>query len=118
MFCIGTTIIIVDVQQLTRGIHIKCKFQYTLSNKCYVQLVSEVMDGYYERVYLEGEREASHNFTELVSGVYTILVYGQRREGLSFQLPGDPDYITIARVATVQPTSVTSQPSMTHNPSM
>ena len=69
-----------DVQELNqkRRLDIRCTFQYTLSEKCYVQLVSDVMDGYHEGVYLEGETEASHNFTGLLSGTYVILVHGLR----------------------------------------
>ena len=65
-----------NVQQFSGGIHVRCIFQHTLSEKCYVQLVSDIMNGFNDREYLEGENKASHMFTDLVSGTYTVLVYG------------------------------------------
>ena len=105
-----------DVQELNqkRGLDIRCTFQYTLSEKCYVQLVSDVMDGYHEGVYLEGETEASHNFTGLLSGTYVILVYGLRGDSTACPPLGGPDYITVANVTTSELTSNTPLPSVTH----
>ena len=113
---IGTTVIMVDIQQLNGGVAVRCIFQHTLSQICYVQLVGSASGGFHEGICLQGERQASHMFTGLVSSTYTVLVYGLRRDEASCSLYGDPDYITIVDVA--QPTSVTPHPSITHRTSM
>ena len=98
--------IMVDIQQLTGGVALRCIFQHTLSQTCYVQLVGSASGGFHEGACLQGEREASHMFTGLVSGTYAVLVYGQRRDEASCSLYGDPDYITVVSIAHDQPTSV------------
>ena len=103
------------VHQWNDGIHVLCVFQHTLSDKCYVQLVSTIMGGFHEGEYLEGEEEASYSFTNLASGTYTVLVYGLKRE-VSCLPPHDPDYITVVSVNTSQQqTPVTSFPTSTHD---
>ena len=115
---VGTTVILVNVHQWNDGVDVSCIFRHTLSDKCYVQLVSGVMGGFHKGEYLEGEEEASHSFTGLVSGTYTVLVFGLEREETSCSPPDDPDYITVVSVSALQQTSVTSVPVITHEPSM
>ena len=110
--------ILVNVHQWNDGVDVSCIFQHTLSDKCYVQLVSCVMGGFHEGEYLEGEEEASHSFTDLVSGTYTVLVYGLEREKISCSPPDDPDYITVVSMSALQQTSLTSVPVITQEPSM
>ena len=85
---------------------------------CYIQLVSDVMSGFHAGQYLEGEGEASHRFTGLMSGTYTVLVYAVRRGETSCSPPHDPDYVTVASVTAGQHTPVTSihVPVITHTP--
>ena len=66
----------VDVEVVRGGVVVRCGFQDTLSEKCFVQLVSGAHGGYYEEKCLEGGRDASYTFTGLVSATYTVLVYG------------------------------------------
>ena len=114
--CIGTTVILVTVYQLRDEITVLCVFRHTLSNMCYVQLVSDVMSGFHEGQHLEGEGGASHSFTDLMSGTYTVLVYGLGREETSCSPPHDPDYVTVVSVTASQHASVTSVPVITHEP--
>ena len=92
----------VDAFQLNDDITVRCIFERTLSERCYVQLVSGVMGGFHKVVYLEGEDETSYSFTGLTSGTYTVLVYGQSRETQFCSPPGDPDYITAISVGATQ----------------
>ena len=114
---IGTTLILVNVNQANDGVDVLCSFQYALAKSCYVQLVS---DTFHEGQYLEGEGEAiaSHSFTGLNSGTYTVLVYGLSREETSCSPPHDPDYVTVVSVTAIasQHTSVASVPVITHEP--
>ena len=110
---IGTTLISVNVNQANDGVDILCSFQHTLAKSCYVQLVSDM---FHEGQYLEGEGEASHSFTGLNSGTYTVLVYGLGREETSCSPPHDPDYVTVVSVTANQHISVASVPMITHEP--
>ena len=103
---IGTTVIVANVHQWNDEVTVLCVFQHTLSKMCYVQLVSDVMRGFYKRVYIEGEEEASHTFTGLMSGTYTVLVYGLER-GEATCSPPEPDYVTVVYVNTTLHTSET-----------
>ena len=108
MFCTGTGVIDVYVEQVTGGVIIvKCMFQHTLSVKCYIQLVSDVLGGYYEGVCLEGEGEASHIFNDLVSGTYTVLVYGLDTQHPYCLPSGYHDYITVINIDQTQIPSMT-----------
>ena len=109
----GTRVIDVDVEQVTGGVIIvKCIFQHTLSVKCYIQLVSDVLGGYHEGVCLEGEGEASHIFNDLVSGTYTLLVYGLDTQHPYCLPSGYHDYITVINNTDI--TTVTSDPTIIH----
>ena len=108
--------ILVTVYQLRDEITVLCVFQHTLSNMCYVQLVSDVMSGFNKGQHLEGGGGASHSFTGLMSGTYTVLVYGLGREETSCSPPHDPDYVTVVSVTGSQHASVTSVPVVTHEP--
>ena len=114
----GTTVILVTVHQWTNQVIVSCTFQHTLSDKCYVQVVSDIMNGFHEGEYLEGEEDASHSFTGLVPGTYSILVYGVGREEVSCSLHRDPDYITVVNVNTTEHAAVTTVPVITPEPSM
>ena len=104
------------VHQWNDGIHVLCVFQHTLSDKCYVQLVSTIVGGFHEGEYLEGEEEASYRFTDLASGTYAVLVYGLEREEMFCSLPHDPNYITVISLSNSQQlTPVTSFPTNTHD---
>ena len=102
-----------EIHQWTDEVYVSCIFPHTLSDMCYVQLVSDIMNGFHEAEYLEGEEEASHRFTGLVPGTYTVLVYGLGKEEVSCLLPRDPDYITVVNVITTKHASVTSAPVIT-----
>ena len=113
MFCTGTRVIDVDVEQVTGGVIIvKCMFHHTLLVKCYIQLVSDVLGGYYEGVCLEGEGEASHIFNDLVSGTYTVLVYGLDTQHPYCLPSGYHDYITVINNTDI--TTMTSDPTIIH----
>ena len=113
---VDTTVIDVDVEQVTEDLIVKCIFQHTLSVKCYIQLVSYVLGGYHEGVCLEGEREASHIFNDLVSGTYTLLVYGLDTQHPYCLPTGYHDYITVINIDQTQTLSITS-PTITQHTS-
>ena len=102
-----------NIHQANDGVDVLCSFQHTLAKSCYVQLVSGT---FHEGQHLEGEGGASHSFTDLMSGTYTVLVYGLGREETSCSPPHDPDYVTVVSVTASQHASVTSVPVMTHEP--
>ena len=109
-----------EVHQWTDEVDVSCIFHHTLSDKCFVQLVSDIMDGFHEAANLEGEEKASYRFTDLVPGTYIVLVYGLGIEDVSCSLSRDPDYITVVNVITTSYTSesVTSAPVITSELSM
>ena len=115
---IGTRVILVNVHLGEDGVDVLCSFQHTLAESCYVQLVSDM---FHDGEYLEGSREgeASHSFTGLMSGTYTVLVYGVgRKETSCLPLFHDPDYVTVVNVTVSQHSPVTSihVPVITHEP--
>ena len=97
-FSKGTRVVDVDVEVVRGGVVVRCGFQDTLSDKCFVQLVSGAHGGYYEGECLEGGREASHVFTGLMSATYTVLVYGLDSQESSCLPSAHHNYITVITV--------------------
>ena len=115
---IGTTVILATVQHWNDGLNVTCIFSNTLSEKCYVQIVTDAVSGFHEGEYLEGEDRASHSFTGLWPGTYTVLVYGMDREVVSFSPLDGPDYVSLVRVSGPQETPVATEmpmPSMNYH---
>ena len=114
----GTRVLIVEVEELEGEVVVRCVFRHTLSQRCYVQLVSsEVEGGFQEGGCVEGEGEGVHRFPGLLPVTYTVLVYGLAAGGgvdSCSPAPGDPDYITVATVHGPHPSSVNNQPSPTN----
>jgi hypothetical protein len=114
---ISTRVLIVEVEELEGEVVVRCVFRHTLSQRCYVQLVSsEVEGGFQEGGCVEGEGEGVHRFPGLLPTTYTVLVYGLAAGGgedSCSPAPGDPDYITVATVYGPNPSSVNNQPSPT-----
>lgn len=106
------TDIIVDVELVTGAVIVQCIFDNIPIKKCYIQLVSDVLGGYHEGGCLEVEGVASHSFTDLVPGMYTLLVYGLDRKDELCLPSGHQDYITVFSITTSQTIPVTSDPSM------
>ena len=77
----------VDVQYHDGEVMVTCMFKHTLSQKCYVLLVS---GGFYQAVCVEG----SYSFTGLSAATYSVLVYGMTGEESCPSISRDPDYIT------------------------
>lgn len=115
MFASGTTVILVYVIQLNDRIDVLCVFQYTLSDKCYIQLV---MNWFHKGEYVEGAVQANHSFTSLESGTYTVLVYGLENEGEHCSPPHDPDYTTVVSVSAAHLQTSVHVPTITREPSM
>ncbi|CAI8007693.1 hypothetical protein GBAR_LOCUS5341 [Geodia barretti] len=115
---ISTRVLIVEVVELEGEVVVRCVFRDTLSQRCYVQLVSsEVEGGFQEGGCVEGAGEGVHRFPGLLPATYTVLVYGLVAGGLEDSCspaPGDPDYITVATVHDPHPSSVNNQPSPTN----
>ena len=105
--------LIVEVGELEGEVVVRCVFRHTLSQRCYVQLVSsEVEGGFQEGGCVEGEGEGVHRFPGLLPATYTVLVYGLAvggGEGSCSPTLGDPDFITVATVHRPVTTPVTSQ---------
>ena len=105
-----------NVQHWNDGLNVTCIFSNTLSEKCYVQVVTDAVSGFHEGEYLEGEERASHSFTGLWPGTYTVLVYGMDREEVFILHPSDgPDYVSLVNVGGPQETPVATEipmPSM------
>ena len=85
----GTRVLTVEVVELEGEVVVRCVFRDTLSQRCYVQLVSsEVEGGFQEGGCVEGEgEEGVHRFPGLLPVTYTVLVYGlggRGRGGLLF----------------------------------
>ncbi|CAI8028061.1 hypothetical protein GBAR_LOCUS15991 [Geodia barretti] len=112
-----TRVVRVEVGELEGEVVVRCVFRDTLSQRCYVQLVSsEVEGGFQEGGCVEGEGEGVHRFPGLLPATYTVLVYGLgagEGEDSCSPAPGDPDYITVATVHGPHPSSVNNQPSPT-----
>ena len=110
---VGTTVVDVDVEVMRLGVVVRCGFQYTLSEKCYVQLVSSIHGGYHEGECLEGGKDASNVFTGLMSGTYVVLVYGLGSQETRCLPSGHQDYITTINInkPTLE-TSITYQKGM------
>ena len=106
-----------EVEELEGEVVVRCVFRHTLSQRCYVQLVSsEVEGGFQEGGCVEGEGEGVHRFPGLLPATYTVLVYGLVAGGgedSCSPAPGDPDYITVATVHGPHPSFVNNQPSPT-----
>ena len=107
----GTTVILANVQHWNDGLNVTCIFSTTLSEKCYVQIVTDAVSGFHEGEYLEGEDRASHSFTGLWPGTYTVLVYGMDREEVFISLPDGPDYVSVVSVGGPQETPVPHVPT-------
>ena len=93
---------------------VRCVFRHTLSQKCYVQLVSSEVDGgFLEGGCVEGEGEGGHRFPGLLPATYTVLVYGVGGGGGGEEscspAPGDPDYMSVVTVYGLSPST---QPSV------
>ncbi|CAI8028058.1 hypothetical protein GBAR_LOCUS15991 [Geodia barretti] len=120
IFSINTRVVRVEVGELEGEVVVRCVFRDTLSQRCYVQLVSsEVEGGFQEGGCVEGEGEGVHRFPGLLPATYTVLVYGLgagEGEDSCSPAPGDPDYITVATVHGPHPSSVNNQPSPTDRP--
>ncbi|CAI8021838.1 hypothetical protein GBAR_LOCUS12880 [Geodia barretti] len=112
-FSISTRVLIVEVGELEGEVVVRCVFRHTLSQRCYVQLVSsEVEGGFQQGGCVEGEGEGVHRFSGLLPVTYTVLVYGLAvggGEGSCSPALGDPDFITVATVHGPVTTPVTSQ---------
>ena len=81
-------------------------------------IVTDALSGFHEGEYLEGEERASHSFTGVLPGTYTVLIYGLDREEVSFSPPDGPDYVTVVSVSGPQETPVPSEiptPSMNYH---
>jgi hypothetical protein len=117
VFSINTRVVGVEVSEVEGEVVVRCVFRHTLSQRCYVQLVSsEVEGGFQEGGCVEGEGEGVHRFPGLLPTTYTVLVYGLAAGGgedSCSPAPGDPDYITVATVHGPHPSSVNNQPSPT-----
>ena len=107
----------VAVEELEGEVVVRCVFRHTLSEECYVQLVSsEVEGGFQEGGCVEGEGEGVRRFSDLLPATYTVLVYGLAaggEEDSCSPASGDPDYISVATVYGPHPSSLTSHPSTT-----
>ena len=111
--------VLVEVIQ-DREVVVMCVFQDTLSQRCYVQLVSGEGGGFYEAACVEGDNvEGSHVFTNLSANTYAVLVYGLTRDEETCSASKDPDYITVVSLPTPisttplnTPTTVTDQTGM------
>ena len=93
---------------------VRCEFRDTLSQRCYVQLVSsEVEGGFLQGGCVEGE--GALRFPGLLPATYTVLVYGVAGGGEEScsPAPGVPDYISVATVYGPRPSTVPTQPSVT-----
>ena len=80
-----------------------------------MQIVTDAVSGFHEGEYLEGEDRASHSFTGLWPGTYTVLVYGMDREEVFISPLDGPDYVSLVSVGGPQETPVTTEipmPSM------
>ena len=91
------------VEVLEREIVVRCLFRHTLSERCYVQLVSsEVEGGFLQGGCVEGEGEGVQRFPGLLPASYTVLVYGlaaaEGDEDSCSPAAGDPDYISVVTV--------------------
>ena len=111
----GTRVITVEVGEVGREVVVRCVFRHTLSERCHVQLVSEVGGGFHQGgcVEEEEEGEGSLRFPSLLPATYTVLVHGLAGEEV-YCSPGGgaPDYITVATVGGPHPTSTTSLTSL------
>ena len=109
----GTRVLIVEVEEMEREVVVRCVFRHTLSERCYVQLVSsEVEGGFHQGGCAEGEGEGVHRFSGLLPASYAVLVYGlaaaEREEDSCSPTAGHPDYISVATVSGPHPSSPTS----------
>ena len=114
----GTRVLRVELEEMVRGVVVRCVFRHTLSERCYVQLVSsEVEGGFYQGGCVEGEGEGVHRFSDLFPASYTVLVYGlaaaETEEDSCSPTARNPDYISVATVSGPHPSSPTPQPSVT-----
>ena len=112
----GTRVIGVEVIEREGEVVVRCEFRDTLSQRCYVQLVSSEVEG--GCVEGEGEGEGALRFPGLLPATYTVLVYGVAGGGgeeSCSPAPGDPDYISVATVYGPRPSSVPTQPSVTNS---
>ena len=112
----GTRVLTVEVEEMEREVVVRCVFRHTLSDRCYVQLVTHEMErGFYQGGCVEGEGEGVRRFSGLLPASYTVLVYGltatEREEDSCSPTARDPDYISVATVS--GPSFPTSQPSAT-----
>ena len=99
------------MEEVEREVVVRCVFRHTLSERCYVQLVSsEVKGGFHQGGCVEGE--GVHRFSGLLPASYTVLVYGlaaaEREEDSCSPTAGHPDYISVATVYGPHPSSPTS----------
>ena len=108
----------VAVEEVEGEVVVRCVFRHTLSERCYVQLVSsEMEEGFHQGGCVEGEGEGVHRFSGLLPASYTVLVYGlaaaEREEDSCSPTARSPDYISVATVSGPHSSSPTSQPSLT-----
>ena len=115
----GTRVLTVEVEKIEGEVVVRCVFRHTLSESCYVQLVSsEVEGGFYQGGCVEGEGEGEgvHRFSGLLPASYTVLIYGLvegEKEDDCAPAPGNPDYISVVTVSGPHPSSPISPPSAT-----
>ncbi|CAI8019347.1 hypothetical protein GBAR_LOCUS11635 [Geodia barretti] len=116
---ISTRVLIVEVEEFEGGVLVRCVFRHTLSERCYVQLVSSEVEGGFQVGWcVEGEGEGVHRFSSLLPATYTVLVYGMVAEGgvdTCSPVAGEPDYITVTTVGRPHPSPVATQPSLTRS---
>lgn len=106
----GTRVIKVEVKVLKEEVVVRCVFRHTLSERCYIQLVSsELKEKFHKGECVVGKEQASHSFPDLLLAIYTVLVYGLAA-GEELCSPGGPDYITLVTVHHPHPTPITLHP--------
>ena len=106
-----------EVEEFEGGVLVRCVFRHTLSERCYVQLVSSEVEGGFQVGWcVEGEGEGVRRFPGLLPATYTVLVYGMAAGGVEDTCSpvADPDYITVTTVVgRPHPSPVATQPSLT-----
>ena len=102
----------VEVEVLKEEVVVRCVFRHTLSERCYIQLVSsELNEKFHKGECVVGKEQASYSFPDLLPATYTVLVYGLAAgEEPCSPNAGGPDYITLVTVHHPHPTPITLHP--------